>query len=156
MRTYQTEQDGARGLLGEAVKIITECEIDYVILGGWIPYLFYSKIYPHPGSFDVDLLLNDKTTTKEQMEDAVKLFEKNDYLFSAKNKFQLHKILQINEKRILFHVDFLHRKYAPDQDEGLFIDWNPAMSIAGPGTDIIFSTRKESLKPSLLNSQMIQ
>lgn len=29
-------------------------------------------------------------------------------------------------------------KYAPDQDEGMFINWNPAMSIAGPGTDIIF------------------
>jgi len=138
MRIYANEQDGAKGLLGEAVKIISQCGIDYVIVGGWIPYLFYTSFYPHPGSFDVDLLLNDKTTTHEQMEKAVQKFEVNDYLFSAKNKFQLHKILNIGEKRILFHVDFLHRKYAPDQDQGMFINWNPAMSIAGPGTDIIF------------------
>ncbi len=146
MRTYKTEQDGARGLLGEATKIISKCNIDYVVVGGWIPDFFHTAIYPHPGSFDVDLLLNDKTTTQEQMEKAVLEFEANGYLFSAKNKFQLHKILDIAGKQIIFHVDFLHRKYAPDQDEGMFINWNPAMSIAGPGTDIIFLDNERTSK----------
>gem|GEM_PF-2842990 len=146
MRRYKTEQEGARGLLGEAVKIISQCDIDYVIVGGWIPYLFHTSIYPHPGSFDVDMLLNDKTTTKDQMEKAVQKFKSNGYLFSAKNKFQLHKILDIAGEQIIFHVDFLHRMYAPDQDEGMFIDWNPAISIAGPGTDIIFSDNEREKK----------
>ncbi|WP_191908865.1 hypothetical protein [Larkinella humicola] len=138
MRVYATEQEGAKGLLGEAVKIISQCDIDYVIIGGWIPLLFYSSIYPHPGSFDVDLLLNDKTTSVEKMQTAVRMFKENGYLFSAKNKFQLHKALNILDDQILFHVDFLHRRYAPDQEQGIFINWNSAMSISGPGTDIIF------------------
>jgi hypothetical protein len=106
MKIYSNEQDAARGILGEAVKIINQSEIDYVILGGWIPYLF------------VDLLLNDKTT-KDQMEKAADLFKANGYHFAAKNKFQLHKLLNVAGEQIIFHVDFLHRKYAPDQEDGL-------------------------------------
>jgi hypothetical protein len=105
--------------------------------GGWIPYLFYLSNYPHPGSFDVDLLLDDKTT-KDQMEKAVEIFKTHGYHFAAKNKFQLHKLLNVAGEEIIFHVDFLHRKYAPDQEDGFFINWNKMLSIAGPGTDIIF------------------
>jgi hypothetical protein len=137
MRIYKDEQDAAKGILGEAVKIISQSNVDYVVVGGWIPFLFYSSIYPHPGSFDVDLLLNDNTT-KEQMEKAVDVFKENGYHFAAKNKFQLHKILNVAGEEIIFHVDFLHRKYAPDQEDGFFLNWNKMLSIAGPGTDIIF------------------
>lgn len=112
-RIYQTEQDAAKGLLGEAVKIMFQSGIDFVVVGGWIPYLFYTSIYPHPGSFDVDLLLNDETTTQKQMEEAVTRFINHGYLFSAKNKFQLHRILNVAGTNILFHVDFLHRKIRP-------------------------------------------
>lgn len=137
MKIYINEQEAAKGILGEAVKIISESNVDYVVVGGWIPFLFYSSIYPHQGSFDVDLLLNDNTS-KEQMEKVVDIFKENGYHFAAKNKFQLYKILNVADEEIIFHVDFLHRKYAPDQEDGFFLNWNKMLSIAGPGTDIIF------------------
>lgn len=145
MRTYSDEQEAAKGILGEAVKIISQSNVDYVIVGGWIPYLFYTPIYPHPGSFDVDLLLNDQTT-KEQMEVAVDKFKENGYHFAAKNKFQMHKLLDVNGEKIVFHVDFLHRKYAPDQEDGFFLNWNKMLSIAGPGTDIVFLDNERNTK----------
>lgn len=150
MTVYKDEQEAAKGILGEAVKIISDNQIDYAIVGGWIPFLFYSDIYPHPGSFDVDLLLNDETT-KAQMEKAVEVFKKNGYHFASKNKFQLHKLLNVAGEEIIFHVDFLHRKYAPDQEDGFFLNWNKMMSIAGPGTDIIFIDNERTTKELKFN-----
>lgn len=139
MKNYKNEHAAAKGLLGESIKIMNESNLDYVVVGGWIPYLFYTnKKYSHPGSFDVDILLNDKIVNIKSIEKLIQNFRKHNYIFSAKNKFQLHKILKVNKEPMVFHVDFLHRKYAPDQDEGMFLDWGKMTSIAGPGMDIIF------------------
>jgi len=140
MMNFNSEQDAARAVLGETVKIMQQEKIDYVILGGWIPLLFHSAHLPHPGSFDVDLLLNPKTTKKMFDANVVDKFKNLGYMLPAKNKFQLSRPLIVNGEPILFHVDLLHTNYAPYQDEDDFlVNWGQIQSISGPGTDLIFS-----------------
>ncbi|GBG07359.1 hypothetical protein PAT3040_01907 [Paenibacillus agaridevorans] len=55
-RIYDDKLAAAEGLLGEVAEILNESKIRYVVLGGWIPYLFNSSDeYPHPGTYDVDI-----------------------------------------------------------------------------------------------------
>jgi hypothetical protein len=136
MRNYNNDLDAARGLLGEAASILNNQKIDFVVIGGWIPYLFNSEPISHPGTFDVDVLLNSETS-RQAMNEAVDAFMKVGYLRSPKNAFQIFRILRVGTEDRVFHVDFLHRKYAEDVDD-MIKDWGKIQSIAGPGTDIIF------------------
>lgn len=45
----------------------------------------------------------------------------------------------------MYHVDFLHRHYADDTDE-LIRNWGRFQSIAGPGTDVIFTDAERMLR----------
>lgn len=136
---FSNEQDGAKAILGEACKVLQAARIDYVVLGGWIPFLFNSNELPHPGSFDVDLLLNPNTT-KVEFNKTVEEFKKIGYMLPAKNKFQLYKPLSVDGEQLVFHIDMLHINYAPYQDEDdFYINWGKMQSINGPGTDLIFT-----------------
>jgi hypothetical protein len=123
-------------MLGEAASILSKQKIDFVVIGGWIPYLFNSKPISHPGTFDVDVLLNSETS-RQAMNEAIDAFMEAGYLRSPKNAFQIFRILRVGTESRVFHVDFLHRKYAEDVDD-MIKDWGKIQSIAGPGTDIIF------------------
>jgi hypothetical protein len=140
MINFTTEQEAARAILGEAALTLDRMGIDYVVLGGWIPLLFHSKHLPHPGSFDVDVLINPNTTRDQFNDSVLSEFKKLGYMLPAKNKFQLFKPLQVNDEPILFHIDLLHTNYAPYQDkDDMYINWGKMQSINGPGTDLIFT-----------------
>lgn len=136
MRKYENDLAAARGLLGEATLVLIKQEIDFAVIGGWVPYLFNANPLSHPGTYDVDVLLNSNTSY-EAMNKAIEEFMRVGYLRSPKNAFQLYRILRVDDEDRIFHVDFLHRKYAEDTDD-LIKDWGKIQSIAGPGTDIIF------------------
>jgi hypothetical protein len=133
---YEDDQSAARGLLGEAVQILTGCDVEFAVVGGWRPFLSNSEPIPHPGTFDVDVLLRE-TTTRRAFDAAAAAFLQSDYMRAPKNKFQAHRVLNVAGEHLVFHVDFLHRKYAPDADD-LVMEWGKFQSIAGPGTDVVF------------------
>jgi hypothetical protein len=135
---YPDEQQAALGLLGESVKILQQSGIDFVIIGGWIPFLFTPGQYKHPGTVDVDVVFHGKLK-REQVEMAGGLLEQAGYLPAAKNKFQHYRLLKTNSRPIAYHIDFLHRLYAQDQEDFMLVHWNTDFqSFAGPGTDVIF------------------
>jgi hypothetical protein len=141
---YASEQDAALGLLGESSAILTACGVDFVIVGGWRPYLFHSTPISHPGTFDVDVLLRE-TTSRAAFDEAADQLLRAGYLRAPKNLFQAHRILSVRREPLVYHVDFLHRKYAPDVDDQL-IEWGKFQSIAGPGTDVIFQFDERSFE----------
>jgi hypothetical protein len=141
---YPDEQTAALGLLGEVTLVLVSQIIDFVVIGGWVPFLFNSRPIPHPGTFDVDILLNE-ATSKSSFEQAARLLLRSGYLRAPKNQFQLHRILHVRGERLVYHIDFLHRRYADDTDD-LIRNWGRVQSIAGPGTDIIFTEAERMLK----------
>jgi len=133
---YQDELDAARGLLCETAELLNGHGIDHVIIGGWIPYLFATGPLPHPGTFDVDVLLNEQTPLAEVVA-ALDHLRAHGYRRAAKNRFQLFRTLTVLGEPVDFHVDFLHRKYADGQTRQIKA-WGPYQSISGPGSDVVF------------------
>jgi len=148
---FNSELEAAQSFLAEVAHIMDSTRLDFVVVGGWIPYLFNSKPIPHPGTYDVDVLLEDKVGRSE-LQQTIDVFLSHGYISPVKNRFQLYRILTVQNKPLAFHVDFLHRKYA-DSEGALPLDFEVAnsnckISIATPGTDLIF-TRNERVKKNL-------
>lgn len=141
---FENEQLAARALLGETAAVLTACKVDFAIVGGWLPFLFNGSPIPHPGTFDVDVLLRE-TTTKETFDGAALELIGRGFLRGAKNQFQAHRLFDVRGEQLVFHVDFLHRKYAPDVED-LVIEWGRFQSIAGPGTDLVFTENERTFE----------
>jgi hypothetical protein len=58
---YSTDSDSAFALLLDATQILIDCSVDFVIMGGWVPVLFHARRFGHPGTYDVDVLLNARS-----------------------------------------------------------------------------------------------
>ena len=58
LEKFDTEGEAALHLLRDATKILSAATVDFVVVGGWVPFLFHSKRYGHPGTFDLDVLIN--------------------------------------------------------------------------------------------------
>jgi hypothetical protein len=107
-----TIQDGAFALLGETTEILNENGVEYIIVGGWSPFLLNQSLFPHPGTKDVDILFKSGTK-KGELESLIRNFLKNGFIQSAKHNFQLLKAIEINGLKFMFHIDLLH----PDNQE---------------------------------------
>lgn len=118
MRT--TIQDGALALLGETTELLNSHGIDYIIVGGWSPFLLNSAPFPHPGTKDVDILFKSGTQEGE-LKALIETFIKKGFVQSAKHPFQLLKAIDINRHSFMFNIDLLH----PDDQEKkpeMFVD----------------------------------
>jgi hypothetical protein len=58
---YSRDTAAAFALLQEVTGALLECNVDFVIVGGWVPFLFHAERFGHPGTYDVDVLLNAKS-----------------------------------------------------------------------------------------------
>lgn len=108
-----------RGILVETCQALLANKVEYVIAGGWVPYLrvMHSAV-KHPGTNDVDVLFNDKL---EPLKLAVKALLDAGYVPSAKHPFQLLKRLNVDEEPFVFNVDLMH-PVEQARDENMFQD----------------------------------
>lgn len=139
---FPSEQDAAKAMLLETAKLLNAKTIDYAVIGGWVPFLFNSSPISHPGTFDVDVVLNTAMSCDDVVAALDEMVKNSGYMRAPKNAFQIYRMLKVNGEPLIFHVDFLHRKYADDSDD-LTRSWGRYQSITTPGTDVIF-TKKES------------
>ncbi|MDR2283804.1 MAG: hypothetical protein LBE37_11370 [Sphingobacterium sp.] len=100
-------QDGAVQLLTETCQILNSENINYIIVGGWSPFLLNSSPINHPGTKDVDILF-ENGYKKDSLKEIILKFIENDYLLSAKHDFQLFKEIQVSDKTFIYNIDLLH------------------------------------------------
>lgn len=100
-------QDGATHLLGETCLLLNNQNIEYLIVGGWSPYLLNQAEFPHPGTKDVDVLFKSGTE-KGQLMEVIQSFIKSGFIQSAKHPFQLLKTYKLNGHNFMFNLDLLH------------------------------------------------
>jgi hypothetical protein len=110
----------AKGLLCDAVAVAQESGKEFVVIGGWSPYLLNSGVIPHPGTRDVDLLF-ERGSTVGELEEVVRAFLQHGYLTSAKHPFQLLRAVSVHDRDFVFNVDFLHSAEKFRSSE-LFVD----------------------------------
>jgi len=112
--------DGARETLLDAAKGLSATGIvDYIIIGGWCPYLNRGKYY-HPGTIDVDILFYNANEEGYLKKYIVHMMN-NNYFTSAKHQFQLLTIKEILTTRFCFNIDLLHTSPTIEEAE-LFVD----------------------------------
>lgn len=139
--SFESEQVAAKAMLLEVGTLMNKHTIDYAVIGGWVPFLFNSDPISHPGTFDVDIVLNTALSKDSVISALDFMVDESSYRRAPKNAFQIYKEIVVGNEPLIFHVDFLHRKYADDSDD-LTRTWGRYESIGTVGTDVIF-TQKE-------------
>ncbi|NIJ83048.1 hypothetical protein FHY35_000003 [Xanthomonas arboricola] len=135
---FQSEQEAAKAMLLEVTQILNRKTIDYAVVGGWVPYLFNCSPVAHPGTFDVDIVLNTALNKDDVILALDSMINDFGYMRAPKNAFQVYRAIPVLGETMIFHVDFLHRKYADDTGD-LTRSWGRYQSITAPGTDVIFT-----------------
>lgn len=104
--TCSTLQDGATAILSDVCATLSAQNFDYVIVGGWCPFLRGGNpSVQHPGTRDVDVLFSGDL---QNVRRAVERLLSSGYLVSAKHEFQLLKTIPIAGRDFVFNVDLLH------------------------------------------------
>ncbi len=121
MYSYDTLLAGAQGLLCKVATDLASIGIDYLVIGGWCPYLRNTVPgLPHPGSRDVDVLFRDGATEMELHEVVAELLQKG-FILSAKHDFQLLLPLFVGSQQFVYNVDLLHPSESK-RDPELFVN----------------------------------
>lgn len=116
---YENIMQANRSILVEACMIMNAAQVEYVVVGGWVPYLrITDHVLQHPGTRDVDLLFNSDF---DQVKDAVPIFFDAGYIPSAKHPFQLLKKLTVQGQEFVFNVDLMYPA-EPTVDDDMFHD----------------------------------
>jgi hypothetical protein len=136
-REYGREIDAAFALLEDVTAILNRCGVDFVVVGGWVPYLFHSDRFGHPGTYDIDILLNEPSLDDRTFESAGEMLLAEGYLRAVKNRFQAHKIIRVNGEDLVFHADFLNERH-PGDELNLISTTGKLQSIYTPPMKAVF------------------
>lgn len=113
--------EGANELLVETVSALSSAgENDYIVIGGWCPYLRNTSGIRHPGTLDVDILFKEGYH-EGALKNAIDTLLNNGFVASAKHPFQLLLEKQIGSERLIYNVDLLHPRMS-DTDKRMFVD----------------------------------
>ncbi|MBI2681852.1 MAG: hypothetical protein HYX26_01285 [Acidobacteriales bacterium] len=145
---YSNEQDTALALLQDSTATLRDCGVDFVIVGGWVPFLFHATRFGHPGTFDVDVLLNSSSLDDGTFDAAAEQLLSNGYLRAVKNKFQAHRILRVGNEKLVFHVDFLNERN-PGDELDLIGGSGKLQSIYTPAMQAVFKYAKYRMHSSV-------
>jgi hypothetical protein len=107
MNSYEDLLTGAIGILCDVTSILNRKETNYIIVGGWSPFLLNSQPYHHPGTKDVDILF-DKAYNKDSLREIILALLEEGFILSAKHDFQLFREVDIKGNRFIYNVDLLH------------------------------------------------
>src|SRR5262245_41156279 len=145
---FDSEQNAAMYLLRESTEILKECGVDFIVMGGWVPFLFHTQRYPHPGTFDVDILVHSDSLDAGSFDSAGEALLTSGYLRAVKNRFQAHRVLCVVNEDLVFHVDFLNER-APKNELELVIGNGKMHSIYTPTMKAVFKYNKFRTHPNL-------
>ncbi len=113
-------QEGAKILLTDTAKILNENAVNYIIVGGWSPYLLNSTAIRHPGTKDVDILF-ENAYKPEELKEIISKFIDAGFILSAKHDFQLFKKIPVRDFEFIYNIDILHPSETTWETE-IFID----------------------------------
>src|SRR5664279_239389 len=109
-----------RALLLTTCEAIVTTSTDFVVVGGWVPFLRGGgEGLVHPGTRDVDVLFNSKNTIN--VGKAAEALLRRGFTPSAKHEFQLLHPIRVGTRDFIFNVDLMHPAQQQAQPD-LFCD----------------------------------
>jgi hypothetical protein len=125
--------------------------VKFVVVGGWVPFLFHSASFGHPGTFDLDVLLGEESLDDGAFDRASTALLERGYLRAVKNQFQAHRLMLVRNEEFVFHVDFLNERSPGDNELQLVSGGGPLRSIYTKAMKVVFQeeTRTHGSYPGL-------
>jgi hypothetical protein len=117
-------------------------------VGGWVPFLFHANRFGHPGTYDVDVLLNAKSLDDGTFDSAAAQLLNKGYLRAVKNKFQAHQIIRVAGEDLVFHADFLNERN-PQDELNMVEGHGELQSIYTPAMKAVFQYEGYRTHPKL-------
>lgn len=111
---FPDEQAAALALFRDTTTRLHAAGVKFVVVGGWVTWFFHGSKYDHPGTFDVDVLLQPESLADGTFDAAADAMLSDGYLRAAKNRYQIHRVLRVNKEPMIFHADFLNENGSPD------------------------------------------
>lgn len=104
---FSSIEEACHALLLTTTWVLQTANVEFVVVGGWSPVLLADghECLRHPGTQDVDVLLNDEGPIAIQR--GVQALLDLGFLPSAKHPFQLLKRLNVVGGPLVFNVDLL-------------------------------------------------
>lgn len=110
LTVFESEVEAAKHLFAESTSTLQQYGVEFAVVGGWSPFLFHSSKYGHPGTFDVDVLLHERSLDDGSFDKASEALLTNGYLRAPKNVYQAHRVLNVANENLVFHIDFLNER----------------------------------------------
>lgn len=150
---FSSEQDAALWLFKDVTARLRAEGVRFVAVGGWVTWFFHRESYGHPGTLDVDVLLEPKSLEDGSFEAGTERMLGEGYLRAAKNRFQIHRVLRVQGERLIFHADFLNEQGSPDEID-LVVGTGRLQSVYTPAMRLVleearFRTLSETEWPGL-------
>ncbi|MCF8178542.1 MAG: hypothetical protein K9J74_08545 [Sulfuritalea sp.] len=105
--SFSTMQEAVEALLADITCFLNSTGYEYLVVGGWSPYLRNATAHKHPGTRDVDILFSDGGV-KNKLHDVIRGLLDRGYKVSAKHDFQLLRAINVQGHQLVFNVDLLH------------------------------------------------
>ena len=142
---FHSVQDACHALLLTTAAVLSAADVEFVVVGGWSPVLLAGghETLRHPGTNDVDVLLNDKDPNPIQR--GVRGFLDLGFVPSAKHPFQLLKRVEVDGGPLVFNVDLL----CPREIGRAF---DPVADMFTDILDLKIRERKDSLETRFIQS----
>jgi hypothetical protein len=135
---FENELDAARGLLMDATEVLQSARVRFVVVGGWVPFLFHAGRFGHPGTYDVDVLLHADSLDDGSFDKASAALLARGYLRAVKNRFQAHRVINVAGEELVYHVDFLNERTPADDELQPVRGSGPLRSIYTPAMRAVF------------------
>jgi hypothetical protein len=104
---FETFETAARALLVTSCRILNSVDVEYVIVGGWVPVIRGGRLdLTHPGTRDVDVLFRDLGS--DAVSRAARGLLEGGFVPSAKHEFQLLQQIHVGGREFIFNVDLMH------------------------------------------------
>lgn len=104
--------DAARSAIIELMNLLGEYREEIVLVGGWVPFLSLDEpddpLDRHPGSADVDIVLDHRELEEAGYETIAKRLEEAGYEPAGEQPFQYSKTIS----GVMVHIDLLAGVYA--------------------------------------------
>lgn len=138
-----------RQVLLEVFKLLENFHESLILAGGWVPIMLIPEAEnKYLGTFDVDLIINDRSLGDTGTETIEHLLLANGYQHGAEPG-RFFKRIDIDGKPIPVPVDFLtsEQRYIPKND---FFDITGIHAITAPGCELSFEVNEKiSIEGSL-------
>lgn len=107
VHSFATMTDAVSALLVDVTTFLNSTGHEYLIVGGWAPFLRNTTSHVHPGTKDIDVLFSDGGVRKKLCDVIQGLLAKG-YKASAKHDFQLLRSVKVQDHELIFNIDLLH------------------------------------------------